>query len=129
MKERDFFYWFQGAFELVGVTAISTSNVHIVLNHIALVLETDHLEAQKGITPPLSENFQAIRKLVLDYQEYKDSRAQIAVKIQKTLADQFQHVIDPSFGGPEVQEKLNAAHSVGGLSIGGTGPNGEVYRC
>lgn len=38
----------------------------------------------------------------------------------------FVHDIDPSMGGPEKQEALNAAHKP---AIGGILPNGLVARC
>lgn len=130
MKERDFFYWLQGAFELVGVTAINYSNIQVVKAHANLVRETQKIEIDRdGAAAPLGEAFTTIEKLIGDYEDYTAARPQVVVKMQTVLAAQFQHVIDPSFGGPEVQDKLNAAHSAGGPIIGGTGPNGEVYRC
>lgn len=50
-----------------------------------------------------------------------------AAMIQRHLAMVFKHEIDPSMGGKEHQQELNAAHKP--PQIGGTGPDGTVYRC
>ena len=65
--------------------------------------------------------------------------------IKRHLAMVFVHEIDPSFGGPEKQAKLDAAHkrpetsagdpnklapiSVSELGGTGPGPTGILYRC
>lgn len=52
--------------------------------------------------------------------------------IKRHLALVFQHDIDPKAGPPEVQQKLNEAHSglqPGTLKIGGAAPGGGLYRC
>ena len=60
--------------------------------------------------------------------------------IKRHLAMVFVHEIDPSFGGPEKQAKLDAAHAPTGnplidhpkskpSALGGTGPGGVLYRC
>jgi hypothetical protein len=48
--------------------------------------------------------------------------------IQRHLALVFKHDIDPSQGTPEHQAELQAIHD-GKSKIGGTGPNGEIFRC
>lgn len=45
--------------------------------------------------------------------------------IRAHLALVFKHEIDPSAGPPEKQAELNKIHG----QIGGTGPQGQVYRC
>lgn len=56
--------------------------------------------------------------------------------VRRHLALVFAHEIDPSAGGPAEQATLNAIHQ--GLKdqkkseppkIGGTGPDGTIYRC
>ena len=126
MNERDFFYWLQGAFEMNGATCLHETNANVAIQHAELVVKTVELSEAPA---PLSERFFDIKRLLADFIEYKPSRPQIAVKIQATLAAQFQHVIDPSFGGPEVQAQLNAIHAGNDHNLGGTGPNGEIYRC
>lgn len=51
--------------------------------------------------------------------------------IRAHLAMVFVHEIDPSFGGPEKQAKLDEVHKVNPSpsGIGGTGPGGVLYRC
>jgi hypothetical protein len=56
--------------------------------------------------------------------------------VKRHLALVFKHEIDPSAGGPEQQKVLNQIHEAtktdpGGRppQIGGTGPDGQVYRC
>ena len=55
--------------------------------------------------------------------------------IRKHLALVFKHEIDPSAGPPAHQAALNAIHDgpepsqSGRPTIGGVGPNGQVYRC
>lgn len=52
--------------------------------------------------------------------------------VRAHLAMVFKHEIDPSMGGPKEQAILNQIHDdqkTNPLKLGGTGPNGEVYRC
>ena len=51
-----------------------------------------------------------------------------AAMIQKHLALVFKHEIDPSMGGPAEQAMLNDIHNPP-PRIGGTGPDGTLYRC
>ena len=52
--------------------------------------------------------------------------AQVSM-IRNHLNMVFIHEIDPSMGGPQKQQALNAAHQ--GNQLGGTLPNGLVARC
>ncbi len=55
--------------------------------------------------------------------------------IKRHLALVFKHEIDPSQGDLKHQDQLNLIHNPnssaapGSIQFGGTGPNGEVYRC
>lgn len=54
--------------------------------------------------------------------------------IKRHLAMVFHHEIDPSYGNEKAQEDLTKIHGLppigtGQISIGGTGPDGLVYRC
>lgn len=58
--------------------------------------------------------------------------------IKRHLAMVFHHEIDPSYGKEKAQEALTAIHQghptlppigTGQVSIGGTGPDGVIYRC
>lgn len=124
MKERDFFYWLQGAYEIVGVTAVSVHNIDIIENHANLVKETLRLQGEE---PSIA--FLAICDLISQHKAAPDRRdcARISVQMQKTLSHQFEHVIDPSFGGQDVQDQLNAVHAGGFQPM--KGKDGEVYRC
>jgi len=48
--------------------------------------------------------------------------------VRNHLAMVFIHDLDPKAGPPSVQQQLQSVHDAG-KKIGGTGPNGEVYRC
>ena len=48
--------------------------------------------------------------------------------IKRHLSLVFKHDIDPQQGTPDHQAELQAIHD-GKPKIGGTGPDGEVYRC
>ena len=52
--------------------------------------------------------------------------AQVSM-IRNHLHMVFVHEIDPSMGGPQKQQALNAAHT--GNQLGGGLPNGMVARC
>lgn len=49
--------------------------------------------------------------------------------IEQHLAMVFKHDLDPQQGSLEHQAELQAIHDSGRPQFGGTGPNGEVYRC
>lgn len=49
--------------------------------------------------------------------------------IKRHLAMVFVHDIDPQAGDAEHQAVLQGVHDGKPSQIGGTGPNGEVYRC
>lgn len=58
--------------------------------------------------------------------------------VKRHLAMVFHHEIDPSYGTEKTQEALTAIHQggpvhqpigSGQVKIGGTGPNGIMYRC
>lgn len=55
--------------------------------------------------------------------------------VKRHLAMVFHHEIDPSYGKEKIQEALTAIHQghpalgTGQVNIGGTGPDGIIYRC
>lgn len=103
---------------------MSVHNIDIIENHANLVKETLRLQEEEP-----SMAFLALCDLISQYKAAPDRRdcARISVQMQNTLKHQFQHVIDPSFGGQEVQDQLNAVHA------GGFKPkkdkDGGVMRC
>ena len=49
--------------------------------------------------------------------------------IQTHLSLVFAHELDKQHGDAEEQASLQAIHDGNRLKLGGTGPNGEIYRC
>jgi hypothetical protein len=119
MKAVEFCYWLQGWFELGDVAPECqdrwvTRVVHCVKAHLALTARTD---------PEHRNSF----VLWLDlYMRGRESVGPDGVRvIRETLAAQFRHVIDPSYGGDA--KKLQQIHN--GPKIGGVGLDGQLFRC
>lgn len=116
MKANEFCYWLQGYFEIgvaQGVEAgpLKVTAVECVKAHLALVqkVEPDHANV---FVAWLSERLRNAPHH-LDIAE-----------VRRFLAAQFQHVIDPGYGGD--QKELSKIHG----TIGGSWPGDDrLVRC
>ena len=96
----EFFYWLQGFFELRrDDDPLTMVQATCISRHASLVLES-------GATAPGVVRVQTMAHML----EAGLDPTIITASIKKAVAEVFEHVIDPSAGGPDVQEKLNAIH-------------------
>lgn len=101
MKHNEFCYWLQGYFEIGAlehnVTHLGKDGLECVERHLALV---EKVEGKK------LTGFAAWLGGFLAHAGCCDAKD--VEKIRARLAEEFQHVIDPSYGGD--QDGLNAIH-------------------
>lgn len=72
---------------------------------------------------------EAIKELRLDSGAKLMHAGQVET-IERHLALVFKHDIDPKQGTPEHQAELQSIHDgTKPFSIGGVGPDGEIFRC
>lgn len=114
MNAREFCYWLQGAFELCGMAEIDGARAAQIKAHLALVAKCD---------PNHRNTFVTWLDLTMNDGGYyaKGMTARDVEMVGKLLAAQFQHEIDPSYGGDSAA--LQAAHD------GGQVPSGPKFRC
>ena len=116
MRANEFCYWLQGYFEICETQGLSTK-----LDGTAARCVDAHLALVAKVEPDHSNVFVA---WLSEHMKRPSATGPDVAMIRRYLAAQFQHVIDPSYGGD--REKLNQIH---GFIIGGVGLNGEVCRC
>mgnify|MGYP003423165044 FL=1 len=120
MEETNFWYWLQGGFELSRSSVPLTVDQFDCINKHALLVGATHLNPKRS-----AKLTQLMTVAELGRQNLMP--AENATVVIKTLAaEQFQHVIDPQAGPPEVQAKLNNIH---GPPMGGHRPDGVTLRC
>lgn len=119
MKANEFCYWLQGYFEIgaaQGVEAgpLKVTAVECIKAHLALVLkvEPDHTNV---FVAWLSERLRNAPNH-LDIAE-----------VRRFLGAQFQHAIDPGYGGD--QTELGKVHGTIHGTIGGSWPGDGLMRC
>lgn len=111
MQTTEFFYWLQGYFELsITPKILNIEQCVIIRRHIALVF------ASKNKCSPDDTIRLAKIDTLLGITIDGDISSEIVTdKIRKEVHAQFVHVIDPKYGPPDVQAKLDAVH--GGSSV------------
>jgi hypothetical protein len=119
MTDTEFFYWLQGYFELSATESpLSHSQADCIVRHAGLVRALA-IERRYAMPERVTDVAVLARMITEDAPATMGERC--TNEIRSIVADQFQHVIDPAAGGPEVQASLHKIHS---------GPNGTpVYRC
>ena len=102
MQPNEFFYWLQGYFEL------SPDSIPLTKAQAERIIAHTRLVSQPG------EAIIAVRHMcALITGGIRD--AVTTDTIRSTVADVFEHVIDPQAGGPKTQDHLNGLHGGGGL--------------
>jgi hypothetical protein len=111
MRENEFWYWLQGFFELsADDAALTTKQIECIADHVMLA-------STRG------ENLITAATMIRLAKDGMLTLANLTAKLRELAASQFQHVIDPQAGGPDVQAHLNAIHH-------GVRPSGSlVARC
>lgn len=129
MTENEFFYWLQGYFELHNVLTAGTPPLVLTLAQAECIGRHAALVRTSGATPGKAfGRVEFLAELIQDPLLQPDGRGEFTRKMQAEVAGQFQHVIDPKAGGPEVQAELQAIHD--GPMPGPYRPFGNpVYRC
>lgn len=110
MTENEFWYWLQGHFELGSIPAsgpmhaqtnvtMGPSRAESALRHIGLV-----------VAPSADLNgLQAVLQMACKAQSNEETR-RYTQEVRERVSARFEHVIDPTTGGPEKQAKLNTLH-------------------
>ncbi len=124
MKAVEFCYWLQGYFEMASaagrpVDHLDTGEVKCIRAHLALVKKADpkHSNAFVLWLDLMMRSAVSASPSGGDGTWFSSAEA-----IRATLAAQFEHVIDKSYGGD--QKELGELHGIGGV-----GPDGQLYRC
>jgi hypothetical protein len=115
MKANEFCYWLQGYFEICEAQGLSTK-----LDGAAARCIEAHLSLVAKVEPDHSNVFVA---WLNDHLRKPSPVGPDAVLIRRFLAAQFQHVIDPSYGGDQMA--LGKIHGTGGQSW----PTDGLIRC
>jgi hypothetical protein len=119
MQITEFFYWLQGYFEIsITPKVLSTEQCVIIRRHIDLVFASNVKRL-----PDDTIRLAKMNTLLGLSVEGHISTEIVTEKIRKEVSDQFIHVIDPGYGPPDVQAKLDAVHS--GYSVSGK----PVMKC
>jgi hypothetical protein len=119
MTDTEFFYWLQGYFELSASDSTpAPPQADCIARHAGLVRALA-IERRHAMLPRVTAVAVLARMITEDAPSPMGERC--TNEIRSIVADQFQHVIDPAAGGPEVQAHLHKIH---------TGPSGApVMRC
>ncbi len=105
MYAREFCYWLQGAFEIIGADSLNAQQRNCIAKHLELV----------GATPQQDQPAQAISFCgwlsgVIDTIPDTEQSSVIA-KIRVRLANVFEHAIDPTYKADA--KKLMQIHGPG----------------
>jgi hypothetical protein len=117
MKAVEFCYWLQGYFELSEEgepRALTSKQIACVKAHLALVAKVD----------PAHDNM--FVEWLGGYLDMPPDMSRFA-KIKRMLASQFQHVVDPSYGGDK--EVLQSIHDGSSVFAADGNPKPGVLRC
>ena len=99
MTTREFCYWLQGFFELIGeqIPTLSERRAQCIKNHLDLALKVDTADSP-------TRDYCVEMKAFLTWAGANPPTAMMCRK----LNDLFSHAIDPSYPGD--QQELNALH-------------------
>lgn len=118
MTPNEFFYWLQGFFELSGANLqpLTDEQIDCIIRHDRLVSAAGNGRGEQMIK--IGVMLDLMRDGTFD-------RAKGTEAVRKTVAHQFQHVIDPQAGDEAAQAGLNSIHQIGGVDP----KTGAMYRC
>lgn len=125
MTETEFFYWIQGAFELVPGFSPDKRQAECIVRHAKLV---------RAVVPDPGIAFCRVESLayaLADGEREASIHTEMVDRLRSTVASMFANVIDPSAGAPEQQAKLNEIHGFGEPGRPGWRDpiTGKVLRC
>jgi len=109
MKNRDFYYWLQGLFELSEDFVLTDKQIAIIQNHINLVEGTNGEKLGIGI------------RIIRDFLRIKPNG--FTGFIKEVLEQQFEH-IDKEFNQTNNSEILSHLHSGGEVTM----PDGSTAQ-
>jgi hypothetical protein len=95
MQSVELCYWLQGYFEICGADGSSAQALDE--RHVTCIRR--HLDLVKKVEPNHSNFF--VKWLDMLLRHAKALSAEDVFEVQQMLAAQFEHVIDPSYGGDQ----------------------------